>query len=87
MTRRVDQVDQEVGAVGLLALNVLEILLVRESGVQRDGGRLDGNTTCDTSVYKVATSTPRLWEKLKTYAPARQHECRWHGHHQPFRWR
>lgn len=57
MTRRVDQVDQEVGAVGLLALDVLEILLVRESGVQRDGGRLDGNTTCDKSVH---TRLPRV---------------------------
>ena len=42
---RVDQVDQEVLAVDLLADDVLEVLLIGESGVQGDGGRLDGDTT------------------------------------------
>jgi hypothetical protein len=44
VTGRVNQVDQEVVLLGL-DWNVLEVLLVLEGGVQRDGGRLDGDTT------------------------------------------
>lgn len=45
VTRRVNKVDQEVLAVGLLADNVLDIVVVLKTTVQGDGGRLDGNTT------------------------------------------
>jgi hypothetical protein len=45
VTRRIDQVDQEICALGLLANDVLEILWVGKFTVQRDGGGLDGNTT------------------------------------------
>lgn len=45
MTGGVNQVDQEITAVGLLADNVLDILLILELTVQRDGSGLDGNTT------------------------------------------
>lgn len=41
----VDQVDQEITAVGLLANNVLDVLLILELTVQGDGSGLDGNTT------------------------------------------
>ncbi|TKW57868.1 hypothetical protein CTA1_8343 [Colletotrichum tanaceti] len=44
VTRGVDQVDEEVGAVGLLASNVLNVLGV-DVVVQGDGSRLDSNTT------------------------------------------
>lgn len=45
VTGRVDEVDKEVGVGDLLGTgNVLQILL-REGGVQGDGGRLDGDTT------------------------------------------
>lgn len=45
VTGRVDQVDKEVGVGDLLdAGNVLQVLL-GEGGVQRDGGRLDGDAT------------------------------------------
>ena len=44
MTGRIDQVDQEVVLLGLDG-DVLEVLGVVEGGVQRDGGRLDGDTT------------------------------------------
>ena len=44
MTRRVNQVDQEVVLLGLDG-DVLEILGILEGGVQGDGGRLDGDTT------------------------------------------
>lgn len=45
VTGRVDQVDQEVGTIGLLTLDVLGILAFGESGVQGDGSRLDRDTT------------------------------------------
>jgi hypothetical protein len=44
VTRRVDQVDQELVLLGLDG-NVLEILRVLELGEEGDGGGLDGNTT------------------------------------------
>jgi hypothetical protein len=44
VTRRVDQVDQELVLLGL-DRNVLEILRVLELGEEGDGGGLDGNTT------------------------------------------
>lgn len=44
VTRRVDQVDQEVVLLGL-DRDVLEVLGVLELGVQGDGGGLDGDTT------------------------------------------
>lgn len=44
MTRRIDQVDQEVVLLGLDG-DVLKILLVLHLSEQRDGGRLDGDTT------------------------------------------
>ncbi|GKT92871.1 elongation factor 2 [Colletotrichum tofieldiae] len=44
VTGGVDQVDEEVGAVGLLASNVLDVLGV-DVVVQGDGSRLDGNAT------------------------------------------
>ena len=45
VTGRVDQVDEEIAAVGLLADDVLEVLVVGQVAVQRDGGGLDGDTT------------------------------------------
>lgn len=45
VTGGVDQVDQEITAVSLLADNVLDIVLILELTVQRDGSGLDGNTT------------------------------------------
>lgn len=48
VTGRVDQVDQEVVAVGLLVLDVLDVLRLGESGVQGDGSGLD----CDTTYSK-----------------------------------
>lgn len=92
MTGGVDQVDQEVVAVGLLALDVLGVLRLGEGGVQGDGSRLDGDTTCLMSAHFVlASNWMDGWMGRKpgrgTYAPARQHEYRWHEHHQPFRWR
>jgi hypothetical protein len=55
---RVDQVDQEVAAVGLLADDVLEILVVGQVPVQGDGGRLD----CDASLLLVLAGVggPRI---------------------------
>ena len=44
VTGRVNQVDQEVVLLGL-DWDVLQVLLVLESGVQGDGRRLDGDTT------------------------------------------
>lgn len=44
MTGRVDQVDQEFRPVDGLG-DFLEILLIGELGVERDGSGLDGNTT------------------------------------------
>jgi len=44
VTRRVDQVDQELVLLGGDG-NVLEILRVLELGEERDGGGLDGDTT------------------------------------------
>jgi hypothetical protein len=44
VTRRVDQVDQELVLLGLDG-DVLEVILVGEGGEQGDGGRLDGDTT------------------------------------------
>ena len=41
----VNQVDQEVLAVHLLANNVLQVIVVGERGVQGDGRGLDGDTT------------------------------------------
>lgn len=89
MTRGVDQVDQEVVAVGLLSLDVLGVLLLGESGVQGDGSGLDGNTTCLGSAHlSLPASLWAGWQPAdRTYAPARRHEYLWHGHHQPFRWR
>lgn len=43
VTGRVDQVDQELRTVDLLR-DFLEVLLIRELGIQRDGSRLDGDT-------------------------------------------
>lgn len=51
MTGRVDQVDQEVGTVGLLTLDVLGVLAIGKSGVQGDGSGLDRNTTYFKSAY------------------------------------
>lgn len=45
MTGRVNQVDQEVLAVGLLANNVFDVLGVVKMAIQGDGGGLDGDTT------------------------------------------
>ncbi|KAK1256398.1 hypothetical protein MKX07_008657 [Trichoderma sp. CBMAI-0711] len=45
VTGGVDQVDKEVTAIGLLADNVLDVLLVLELAEQGDGGGLDGDTT------------------------------------------
>lgn len=45
MTWRIDQVDQEILTIGLLANNVLDVLGVVKMTVQGDGGRLDGDTT------------------------------------------
>ena len=47
---RVDQVDQEFVSGGLLG-NILEVILIRQVGVQRDGGRFDG----DTAVLLILT--------------------------------
>lgn len=44
MTRRVDQVDQELVLLGRDG-DVLEILRVLELGEEGDGGGLDGDTT------------------------------------------
>lgn len=44
MTRRVDQVNQELVLLGLDG-NVLEILSILELGEEGDGGGLDGDTT------------------------------------------
>ncbi|GKT45569.1 uncharacterized protein ColSpa_05750 [Colletotrichum spaethianum] len=44
VTGGINQVDEEVGAVGLLASNVLDVLGV-DVVVQGDGSRLDGNAT------------------------------------------
>lgn len=44
MTRRVDQVDQELVLLGGDG-DVLEILRVLELGEEGDGGGLDGDTT------------------------------------------
>lgn len=51
MTWRVDQVDQELGTVSLLAKDVLGVVAFGESGVQGDGSRLDGDATCGKSVF------------------------------------
>jgi len=45
VTGRVNQVDQEVLAVGLLPNNILEVLLIGEGSVKGDGCGLDGDTT------------------------------------------
>lgn len=45
VTGGVNEVDQEVLAVGLLANNVLDVLGVLKMTVQGDGGGLDGDTT------------------------------------------
>lgn len=45
VTRRIDQVDQEIWAIGLLADDVLEILWIREVAVQGDSSGFDSNTT------------------------------------------
>jgi len=45
VTRRVNEVDQEILALGLLANDVLDILGIVEVTVQSDGSGLDGNTT------------------------------------------
>jgi len=45
VTRRIDQVDQEIRAVGLLADDVLEVLWIREVAVQGDSSGFDSNTT------------------------------------------
>jgi len=44
VTRRVNQVDQEV-VLGGGDGDILEVLLVLKLGVQGDGSRLDGDTT------------------------------------------
>lgn len=59
MTGGVDQVDQEVVADGLLALDVLGILRLGEGGVQGDGSRLDGDTTCLGSAHLSLPATLR----------------------------
>jgi hypothetical protein len=45
VTWGIDQVDQEVGTLGLLANDVLDVVLILELTVQGDGSGLDGNTT------------------------------------------
>ena len=45
VTGGIDQVDQEISTVGLLANDVLEILVALQVSVQGDGSRLDGDTT------------------------------------------
>ncbi len=45
VTRRVDEVDQEISTVGLLADDILQVLGVRQRSVQGNGGRFDGDTT------------------------------------------
>lgn len=52
VTGGVDEVDQELEAVGLLANDVLHLLLVFEVGVQGDGSRFD----CDATLLFVGTS-------------------------------
>lgn len=67
MTRRIDQVDQELVTVDLL-WDVLEILLVLQVGVEGDGGGLDGDTsfllvrTCvgESAVYLSAKASCSL---------------------------
>lgn len=59
VTGRVDQVDQEFRAVDLLR-DFLEVLLVRELGIQRDGSRLDGNTPVlfiGTGIHETSLSS------------------------------
>lgn len=58
MTGGIDQVDQELVLLGLDG-DVLKILLVLHLSEQRDGGRLDGDTTLllvGTSVGETGTS-------------------------------
>ena len=57
MTRRVDQVDQEVVAVSLLSLDVLGVLRLGQGGVQGDGSRLDSDTTCFRSAHFVVAGS------------------------------
>lgn len=45
VTRRVDEIDQKVLAVGFLADNVLDVLGIGETVVKSDGSGLDGDTT------------------------------------------
>lgn len=45
VTWRIDQVDQEIWAISLLADDILKILWVGEVAVKGDGSGLDGNTT------------------------------------------
>lgn len=45
VTGRVDQVNQEVETLGLLANNVLDVVLALEGTIQGDSGGLDGDTT------------------------------------------
>lgn len=45
VTRRVDQVDQELGSICLLTLDVLDVVALSKGGVQGNGSRFDGNTT------------------------------------------
>lgn len=44
VTRRVDQIDQELVTVNLLG-DILDIILVGKVGIEGDGSRLDGNAT------------------------------------------
>ena len=43
MTRRVDQVDQELRTIDLLG-DFLQVLLFGEAGIEGDGSRFDGDT-------------------------------------------
>lgn len=84
MTGRVNQVDQEIGTIRLLALDVLGVITIGESGVQGDGSRLDRDAT-----WFMSAPCHHMFLALETvvgtYAPAHRHEYRWHEHHQPFR--
>lgn len=45
VTGRINEVDQEVLSVGLLANNIGNVVVLTKLAIQRDGSRLDGDTT------------------------------------------
>lgn len=64
VTGRIDQVDQELVADGLL-WDVLQIFLVGQMGVQRDRGRFDGDTSVLlvlTGVCESAADSRSVWD-------------------------